>query len=87
MDVFTGFDIAGGDADVLTVFHHRLPLADIAGSQLMVNGDVLQNRERDLFALADVGRRFTLGDRLNATLSLGSIIIALRMGNYSFYKR
>ena len=65
MDVFTGFDIAGGDADMLTVLHHRLPFADIAGSQLVVDGDILQSRERYLFSFADISGRLALGDRLD----------------------
>ena len=65
VDVFTGLDVAGGDADVLAVLHHGLALGDVPGSQLVVDGDVLQGGQADFLALADIDGIVALGDGLD----------------------
>ncbi len=43
VDMFAHLDVPGGQADVLTVLDNGLTLGNIPGSQLVVNGDVLQS--------------------------------------------
>ena len=65
VDVFTGLDVAGGDADVLAVLHHGLALGNVPGSQLVINGDILQCGEGDVLAAAGLGHSITLGNGLD----------------------
>ena len=52
VDVFTGLDITGSNADMFTVLHNRLALGDIAGSQLVVNGDIFQSSNGNILSVS-----------------------------------
>ena len=43
VDMLAGLDIAGGQADMLTVLDNGLALGNVAGDQLVINGDILQS--------------------------------------------
>lgn len=64
MDVASLGNRSRGDADVLTVLDHRLPLSDIPGGQLMVNDNVLRRRQRRFHALEEIRDLLPRGDWL-----------------------
>ena len=66
VDVFAGLDITGSNADMFTVLHNRLALGDIAGSQLVVNGDIFQGSNGNILSVAELGHAVALGNRLDS---------------------
>ena len=65
VDMLAGLDIAGGQADMLTVLDNGLALGNVAGSQLVINGDILQSGQALFLAGAVVSNGVTLGNGLN----------------------
>ena len=53
--VLAGLDVPGRQADVLAVLDDGLAFGDVAGSQLVIDGDVLRRSQALLLARAHVG--------------------------------
>ena len=65
VNMLAGLDIAGGQADMLAVLDNGLALGNVAGSQLVINGDILQSGQALFLAGAVISNGITLGDGLN----------------------
>ena len=51
---------------MVTVLHNRLALGDIAGSQLVVDGDIFQSSNGNILSIAEIGHAVALGNRLDS---------------------